>query len=176
MRGSSVVLQTRFKSVVLPALARPITRIRKWLYFWRASKALRSVMLTVDVKGQLSMHLQLIWSSKCLPNVVCDIQQLGVISYYSDQLLPDIPRKIMAVDKLRAWRNLDSSYEFLAWILCISKPFFNLFNFRQLCRAPHIFLLSIRSGQSRILSFSMTKTVNLNLLGRRKLLTFSSFV
>ena len=35
MQGSSVVLQTRFKSVVFPALARPITRIRKrWYCCW----------------------------------------------------------------------------------------------------------------------------------------------
>ena len=59
MRGSLVVLQTRFKSVVLPALARPMTRIRKWLYFRRTLKALRSAMLIVDVKGQLSMHLSI---------------------------------------------------------------------------------------------------------------------
>ena len=39
MHGSSVVLQTRFKSVVFPALARPITRMRKRLYFFRALKA-----------------------------------------------------------------------------------------------------------------------------------------
>src|SRR6266581_5236285 len=53
MHGSSVVLQTRFKSVVLPALARPMTRIRKCLYFCRRSTAsCKLLMLVVVVQGK----------------------------------------------------------------------------------------------------------------------------
>ena len=98
MRGSSVVLQTRFKSVVLPALARPMTRIRKFLYFWRALKALRSAMLIVDVKGQLLMHLPI--SSKCgmrHPTTWCDLLRL-IWSTSTSQ-------KIMAVDNNPLWTH-----------------------------------------------------------------------
>ena len=53
MHGSSVVLQTRFKSVVLPALARPMTRIRKCLYLCRRSTtSWKLLMLVVVVQGK----------------------------------------------------------------------------------------------------------------------------
>ena len=58
MQGSSVVLQTRFKRVVLPALARPMTRIRKCLYFCRSSIAsweLLMLLVVVDGKGMISI-------------------------------------------------------------------------------------------------------------------------
>jgi len=58
MHGSSVVLQTRFKSVVFPALARPITRMRKWVYIFRASKeSLKSKILMSWRQGALPFQL-----------------------------------------------------------------------------------------------------------------------
>jgi len=51
MQGSSSVLQTRFKRVVLPALARPMTRMRNWRYFSRISllSLIMRLMLMVGV-------------------------------------------------------------------------------------------------------------------------------
>ena len=41
------MLQTRCKSVVLPALARPITRIRNWVYFARRLYGSRSLIVVI---------------------------------------------------------------------------------------------------------------------------------
>ena len=46
MDGSSVVLHTRFNSVVFPAFALPITRIRKWVYLARSFAASSGSIVT----------------------------------------------------------------------------------------------------------------------------------
>jgi len=49
MDGSSVVLHTRFSSVVFPAFALPITRIRKRVYVARSFAASSGSIVTADV-------------------------------------------------------------------------------------------------------------------------------
>jgi len=47
-------LQTRFSSVVLPAFALPITRIRKWVYLARSFAASSGLVVIVDTVGARS--------------------------------------------------------------------------------------------------------------------------
>ena len=49
MDGSSVVLHTRFSSVVFPAFALPITRIRKRVYVARSFAASSGSIVTAGV-------------------------------------------------------------------------------------------------------------------------------
>jgi len=81
MQGSSSVLQTRFKRVVLPALARPMTRMWKWRYFSRIS--LLSLMLMVGVSEWAVIDYQLSSSwirrlslkSTSPPSKLCDFSR-----------------------------------------------------------------------------------------------------